>query len=106
MINVYIYYPRPHATIHSDPNCGYIHRNHEANVTRREEDISLKTLSSVIQKFETKEIRFTSRAGFNDIWLKIDLANEPSEIAVVDHILKILGRHYTPFTDVVPKIHC
>lgn len=105
MINVYINYPQPHATIHRDPNCGFIHRRLQGNFTRRQEDISQQTLSSIVRKFDTGEIQFRASAGLNGIWLRIDLADEPSEIAVVDHILKVLGIRYTPFRGVVPIIH-
>ena len=106
MIYAFINSPNPHITIHRDPGCRYIHRQTVEPVHRREMNIHLENLTDSLLKFKNKEIDFRAEAGWNSLWLKVDLGDFDFEMAVVNRIMKYLGERYTPLAKLTPNIHC
>lgn len=106
MIHVFINSPNPHITIHRNPNCGYIHRHTIKPVQRREMNIYRENLSDSFLIFKNNKFDFRAEAGWNSLWLKLDLGDYDSEMDVVNKIMKYLGGRYTPLANLTPKIHC
>ncbi len=104
MIRAYINYPNPHITIHADTSCGNVHQQHKQN--QRVISIDQASLTSELKHFSDKDYRFGSQAEINDMWLIIDLEDDTFERAVVEHILKFLSKHYSPFERVAVDEHC
>ncbi|HEX8684389.1 MAG TPA: hypothetical protein VF707_18885 [Ardenticatenaceae bacterium] len=101
---VYINYPNPHITIHKNRYCGRIQQGGKPK--QRFVKLNVDNMSQELQKFERKEYPFRAAAGFNDIWLEIDLQNEPLEIAVVQKLQQLLGQHYKPLRNCPIRTHC
>ncbi|MEN6453116.1 MAG: hypothetical protein ABFD10_02590 [Prolixibacteraceae bacterium] len=68
--------------------------------------INLENLSDSLHKFKNKEVDFRAEAGWNGLWLKIDLGDIDFEMAVAARIMKYLGERYTPLANLTPNIHC
>lgn len=64
--------------------CGRIQQG--AKPKQRFVRLHVGNVSQELQKFERKEYPFGATAGFNDIWLELDLRNEQLELAVVQKI--------------------
>ena len=59
-----------------------------------------------VTKFQDKQYEFASKAGWNDLWLEIDLQDEEFEDAVAHYVQRLLGAHYKPFADAPVTVHC
>ena len=104
MINAYINYPNPHVTVHQDSGCGQI-RSHLKSIQRRIK-INVATISDELIKFQNNNYHFGSNPETNDIWLEIDFQDSTFEMAVLEHIIRQLGSHYSPLANIKPSIHC
>lgn len=104
MIRVYVNYPNLNITIHSNPACGNLRQQHKQN--QRVVSITTSSLTTELIRFERKEYKFGSQADINDMWLAIDLGDSIFEVAVTEHIRKILASHYTPFSRIKAEEHC
>lgn len=104
MLTAYINYPNPHVTIHAALNCGNIQQQHKQD--QRVIRLNTATVSTALARFEAKEYRFGADKTTNDMWLYVDFADIEFERAVVEHIRRILTRHYSPFRRVQIDEHC
>lgn len=103
MIHVYINYPNPRASAHSDGSCSRIQQAHKHN--QRVIEITRSSLGRELARAES-EFRFGSSQDFNDLWMKIDLSDTEFEHAIAKHVLVLLGRRYRPFASVDLERHC
>jgi hypothetical protein len=104
MIKAYINYPNPHITVHSDSACGNIKSQNKPD--QRYCRINSRTISDELKKFQKHEYRFGATPSNNDIWLEIDFENQAFEMAIVEYVCHLLGKHYSPFARVKPERHC
>ncbi len=104
MIKAYVNYPNPHITVHQAPSCGNIQKMRKDG--QRYIRINLLTISGELSKFSNKEYIFAAHPGANDMWLEIDFEILDFEIAVLNYIGILIGRHYSPFTNITIEKHC
>lgn len=104
MIKVYINYPNPHITVHSNAKCSRIEQQHKQN--QRFVLLNVTTISSELKRFETKGYPFGSHHETNDMWCEIDFRDTAYELAVIENIRKLLAEHYGPFKRVEIDKHC
>ena len=104
MIKAYINYPNPHMSIHKNPDCQMIQKNHAPN--QRIFKIDIHSFANVLMDFVDEKFVFRTEKGFNDIWLEIDFKNSEFEIAIARYILNLLGNRYSPLRSINPEIHC
>jgi hypothetical protein len=104
MIAAYINYPNPHVTVHAAAECARIqqHRKTQQRVLK----LTASTLSSELERCESKHYPFGADQSTNDMWLHVDFGDPEFERAVVAHILRILASHYRRFARVVVDEHC
>ncbi len=103
MIHVYVNYPNPRASAHSDASCSRIQQAHKEN--QRVVEVTRANLGRELDRAES-EYRFGSTHDLNDLWMKIDLGDTEFEHAVAQHVLVLLGRRYRPFSNVKLERHC
>jgi hypothetical protein len=103
MITVYINYPKPHFTLHSDPSCVEVHKQRKTD--QRKVRVNRSTMSSELDRFAGKYYGFAAQASLNDIWLEVDFDHAEFERAVVGYIRRLLGDHYAPFAHAPIAIH-
>jgi hypothetical protein len=104
MISAYINYPNPHVTIHANDGCGNVQQQHkqgQLNVL-----LNRKTLSSELERFESKFYKFGADQSTNDMWLTVDFSDSKFERAVVEYIRQLLASNYSPFARVTVNEHC
>ena len=104
MIKAYINYPKPHVTVHHDPNCGTIQVQHKPN--QRYLRLNIETISEELLNFRDKKYPFAATRERNDMWLEIDFHDKVFEMAVLVYICRLLGMYYSPFESMKPGIHC
>lgn len=73
---------------------------------RRVVKLTIGNLSDELERFGKKYYQFASISGKNDIWLLIDFQDKEFEVAILNHIIKLLGQSYTPFKGITPFTHC
>lgn len=104
MIKAYINYPNPHITAHCDPHCGNIQAQHKPE--QRYVRVNIITVSDELQHFLKIDYKFAAYPERNDMWLEIDFNDRDFELAVLEHICRLLGDHYSPIKGMKPSIHC
>jgi hypothetical protein len=104
MLKVYINYPNPHITVHSDGECPRIQQQHKQR--QRIVRLDVATLSAELKRFMAKNYRFGSAPDTNDMWLDVDLGDPVFERAVVEFVQKLLAQHYDPFGRIKVDQHC
>ncbi len=104
MLQAYLNYPNPKIRIHGQSGCGEIGKMKKAG--QRNVVINDNSISSELQNFAGKMHRFGADASLNDMWLSVDFDDPSFEDAVVQHVQKLIGRHYTPFSAVTIDRHC
>jgi len=104
MIKAYVNYPNPHITAHQDMTCGSIQKMKKDD--QRYIRINIFTMTSELSKFSNKGYVFAAHPGANDMWLEIDFENLDFEMAILDYINVLIGKHYSPFTNITIEKHC
>ena len=104
MIKVYINYPVKKISIHEDPSCQAIQKQHKKD--QRVIVIDSTNSAKELRKFETLNYRFAAEPKFNDMWLTIEMNSSKEELELVERIRAALGMHYLPFKQVKAKTHC
>ena len=104
MLNVYIIYPVHRISVHHNPDCATIRSHHTAD--QRICKIAASTLSLELRRFQNGYYHFGANKETNDMWLKVDLGDEGSEMATVNQIHRLLADRYKPFTRTVVSVHC
>ena len=104
MLTVYINYPDPHLTIHTNPACATIQKHDKKK--QRKVHLTLENLSRELARFKAKEHRFSATSETNDMWLQLDFADPHFERAVTEYVRKLLAEHYSPFSRAITKEHC
>ena len=104
MLKAYINYPNPHVTIHYDPDCKSIQAQNKAE--QRYRRITIITVSLELQNFRDKKYTFAANPDHNDMWLEIDFRDREFDLAVLNYICRLLGKHYAPLAGIKPTIHC
>jgi len=102
MLTVYFNYPNSYISIHGNSDCLEIPDPPKEN--HREADIDSSNVDAELKWFY--EYPFGSTASKNDMWVKVNLGDESSEMKVVHKIQKILGGRYKPFRDAKISKHC
>lgn len=103
MLSAYVNYPNTHVTIHPNPTCSLIRMRQKED--QRRIRINTARISSELLRFESQEHCFGNPPETNDMWLEVDFGDSSFERAVVEHIIRLLARHYSPFRDVQPLTH-
>jgi hypothetical protein len=85
-------------------DCGNIQAHNKTN--QRYLHINLNTISDELQNFNERKYLFASYQERNDMWIEIDFQDQAFEMAVLEYICRILGKHYHPLANLVPQIHC
>jgi hypothetical protein len=104
MIKAYVNYPNPHVTAHFDPDCNSIQAQNKQN--QRYVRIQIDTISKVLDNFNNTKYKFAAYPDRNDMWLTIDFGDQEFELATLEYICHLLGKHYKPFAGLMPSIHC
>ena len=104
MITIYINYPNPHFTLHSNQNCSFLSRPRKASF--RLIQINIDNLKDVLADFATDKHRFSATSLNNDMWIQVDLESEEQETGVANALRMLLGQHYKPLSGAQIKKHC
>ena len=108
MIRVYINYPKPHMTIHNDPNCSEFQKHGKPN--QRLIQINMQNISVELPKFRNRSgniYKFNSRTQYRDMWLEIDFGDIFFEIDLYRYIRRLLcGRYRKHFRNCPEILHC
>jgi hypothetical protein len=97
MTSIYIDYPIPSFTPkHGIPaEDSRIHHKENQRVIR----INAENFSTEIQPFILQQIKFSSTAGVNDLWVEIDFGDEQFELEIGKFIQRLLGQRYMPLAN-------
>lgn len=101
---VYINYPNPIFSVHSDPYCSNIQMHKKEG--QRLLQINVNNFESVLQRFENQEFVFKSQHEYNDMWLDISMGSEEEAMDIIRQISSILGSKYKPLGGAKIKKHC
>lgn len=93
-MKVYINYPNPHFTIHTNTFCSQIKKNQKPN--QREITVNSDNLSLVLKSFIDDCPKFLAEATYNDLWLDINLDTAAQEFGFVYIVQLLLGLRYAP----------
>jgi hypothetical protein len=104
MIQAYINYPNPHVRIHARDSCSTIQQQRKER--QRVVELTPRTLSEELLRFQSKHYRFSAEKSINDMWLRVEFGDEEFEVAIVQHIRNILAQWYRPFANVPVDTHC
>ncbi len=104
MLRVYINYPNPKFSVHTDHSCAHIQKSAKPN--QREVSVDVQTISTELARFREKEYSFGAYPAANDMWLLIDFADQDFEMAVLRYIQRLIGKHYRPLRDATIETHC
>lgn len=104
MLTVYVNYPNARVTLHADPSCEFIRATGKSG--QRTVRIDPRSISDELLKFGSKHYAFASHSASNDMWLEIDFDDHEFERAVLQYVLRQLGRHYAPFSSALIQNHC
>lgn len=104
MLQAYLNYPNPKIRLHAQASCGEIGKMKKAG--QRHVLINNASISAELQKFASKAYRFNADAANNDMWLSVDFDGDAFEMAVVEYVQRLVGRHYGPFSAVRIDRHC
>lgn len=77
MFWVYVNYPNPRISLHQEPDCSHIRPRNILH--QRVCQIDSATLPDELLKFRNRGYPFKAEASLNDLWIRIDLGDEPSE---------------------------
>lgn len=103
-MDVYVNYPNPHFTVHSNAQCVEIQKHQKAN--QRTVIVDNQNIGQVLSKFISNEYKFSSTALENDMWLKINLSSAQHNASFVFIVQAILGTNYKPFSNAPVTFHC
>ena len=98
MLTVYVNYPCKQIRVHVGQTSTA--RRKQQKTGQRVIRLTPETLSCELARFRDKEYRFSASAEFNDMWLDVDFDDVEFEMAVLRHVQKLIGRHYSPLADV------
>lgn len=101
---VYINYPVPHFSIHSDPSCSMIQMHNKPD--QRYRKVNLSSLGDFLSELIDQEIRFAAKHEHNDFWIEIGLASSEQEYGLVYIIQAIIGQRYRPLANAPVHTHC
>ena len=101
---VYINYPVPHFTIHSNLQCSEIQKHNKAN--QRMIRVDNQNLGQVLGQFIDNQHVFSSNASENDMWLEVNLVSPQQNIGLVFIVQGILGINYQPLASAPVTFHC
>ena len=89
MLSVYMNSPNQRVSVHRDPNCIKIPKQHKPY--QRVIHIDSTNVESELQKLRNKELTFAATRGLNGVWFYINLDNTSLEENLVKTIHEILG---------------
>ena len=101
---VYVNYPNPHFTFHSDPTCQKIQMHNKED--QRVLEVNTQNLGATLTKIITWEIKFAAEKTTNDLWLSIELDSRKQEEGLVYVIQALLGQRYKPLANAPIVYHC
>lgn len=106
MLHVYLYYPDPKISTHSNSECNEIQKMGKSD--QRTHPINRDTISEQLRMIHAHErpYQFSSYSELNDMWLQVDFQDAEFEEAVVHHIHRLISQHYKPFGRVSVIPHC
>lgn len=98
MLFVYVNYPNPRISVHSDPACGHVY--HHQKDDNRIVKLNITSLSTELSHFVANDYLFSATAELNDMWLEIDCQDQILELAIVGFVRTQLAKHYKPFNGI------
>lgn len=104
MIQAYLNYPNSQVSAHLDPGCGDIMK--AGKTPQRHLQLNPASLSAELVRFGTGEHTFESTADGNDMWLTIDFGDLTFELALLNHIHRLLAARYQPFASAQLRVDC
>lgn len=104
MLSVYMNSPNQRVSVHRNPNCIKIPKQHKPY--QRVIHIDSTNVESKMRKLRNKELTFKAKSGFNDVWFYINLDNASLEENLVITIQKILGQFYMRIANAEIQDHC
>lgn len=102
MMKVYVNRPNVRITVHRDLSCPYIEMMRK--VGQRKILITREKMDSGLA--EVRDLRFRAQAGWNDVWLTIDMGDADFEDATVRYVRSIFGKRYAPLRTCRISSHC
>ena len=104
MIRAFLDYPTSRVMVHGDHSCTYFDR--PLSPDHRLVRLNDATISEELHRFQEKHYKFASEAEFNIIWIEADFDDFEFEVALIEHMRNVLGKHYKPFRDAQVQVHC
>ncbi len=104
MIQVYLNYPNSQVSAHLDPQCGHIRKAGKAE--QRHIQLNPESLSPELLQFGSGGHAFGATTTVNDMWLSIDFSDLTFELAVLNHIHRLLAGRYQPFANAQLTVDC
>ena len=103
-MDVYINYPKPHFTIHGNPQCNQIQKHQKTN--QRMIKVTSNNFFKFLTQFINNDYHFASKVDKNDMWLEVNMLSYQQEISFVYIIQAILGLKYKPLSNAPITYHC
>ncbi len=103
-MQVYVNYPYPHITIHTNDKC------HQVRVHQKEEQrcfvVRPGNVEAVVGELVSERFVFRSDRDFNDLWLDISLDTSEQDLEFVHRVLTLMGERYERLSRAPISIHC
>ncbi len=103
-MKVYLNYPNPHMTLHSDSTCAEIGKMQK--VGQRNVTITRASFTQALSQLTSSGFQLGAEASVNDVWFTIDFDDAEFEGAVARYILRLLGQRYSPLRAAPVQKHC
>lgn len=100
---VYINYPKPHFTLHSEDTCPEVQKHHKPG--QRVLVVTPDNLGKSLSRFIDSEIAFASNPKNNDMWLNVSLGSCRHEESLIYVIQMLLGQRHSPFMTAPIETH-
>jgi hypothetical protein len=104
MLSVYINYPMGKISMHCDPDCAQIQKRNKPG--QRMIFISKETVGLELNKLDRGDLKFSSVAGLNDVWIQINTGALSEDENLARTIQEKLGKFYKPLARAEIKTHC
>lgn len=103
-MKVYVNYPNPHITKHSDPACGMVRMQRKPD--QRIVAVTSGNAAAILAALERGDYRFAATKETNDLWLDLNLTTRADEDSFVERVRDVLGQRYAPLAHAPISDHC
>ena len=104
MIHIYVNYPEPHITIHTNSSCGEIQKHKKEG--QRHYSVSMQSLTTAIAEFASEKYAFGADRSQNDMWMEVTLGTSAQELAFAEIFRATIGQRYRRLEDAPVINHC